>query len=70
VISGTDRRGLLTGFRHFFGGSVSPGASTGRRGPVLTDRQAEALFDRYCRLRFAGSFKLYKIYGRAAAFSG
>lgn len=70
VASPGQRRRLLAGFKSFFGASVAPAGGSGRRGPVLTDRQADAVLGRFCRLRFAGAFKLYKLYGRAAAFGG
>jgi hypothetical protein len=41
-----------------------------RPGPVLSDKQAYDVLQGYCKLPFAGAFKLYKIYGRAAAFAG
>jgi hypothetical protein len=40
------------------------------RGSVLDDKDAYNLFDRYCANQFARGFKLYKLYERAAAFSG
>ena len=40
------------------------------RGRVLDDDQAYDLLEGQCEPEFAGAFKLYKIYGRAAAFLG
>jgi hypothetical protein len=66
---GDGRRQLLVGFKSFFGARVDAASTSGQRGSVLGDKRAVQLFDRYCRLSFAGRFKLYKIYGRAAAFT-
>jgi hypothetical protein len=67
VLPDAGRRKVLAAFRSFFGASV-PGAPS-MRGPVLSNKQAQSLFTSYCRQSFAGAFKLYKIYGRAAAFT-
>ena len=37
---------------------------------MLDDEKAYDLFDSYCENEFARGFKLYKLYARAAAFSG
>jgi hypothetical protein len=66
VLSQSQRQSLLAGLRTFFGGPVDP---THGRGQVLSDTQANALLSQYCSRSFAGAFKLYKIYGRAAAFT-
>jgi hypothetical protein len=66
---GPGRQQLLAGYKSFFGGQVDAASSTGQRGTALGDKRAAQVFDSYCRLAFAGRFKLYKIYGRAAAFS-
>jgi hypothetical protein len=55
--------------RRFFGAPVDSAGAPGANGPVLTNRQARTLFRGYCRQPFAGPFKLYKLYGRAAAFT-
>jgi hypothetical protein len=60
---------LLASLGDFFGAPVDGADTRGRRGPVLTTDQASQLFDSYCGQAFAGAFKLYKIYGRAAAFT-
>src|SRR5262249_52447641 len=39
-------------------------------GAVLGDKQAYNLLNQSCQASFARGFKLYKLYGRAAAFSG
>jgi hypothetical protein len=42
-------------------GSVEP--------PDLSDDQAMQLFDNQCRASYAASFRLYKLYARAATFA-
>jgi hypothetical protein len=37
---------------------------------VIDDKDAYNLFNRYCEHEFARGFKLYKLYERAAAFTG
>lgn len=61
------RLGTIGAIRDFTGGSVS---GTGGSGATLSDDRAYDLFENYCRNDFARGFKLYKLYGRAAAFSG
>ena len=39
-------------------------------GTVLSDAEATRLFNTYCSRSYAGSFTLYKLYARAAAFTG
>ena len=58
---------LLAGMRGVFGGQVD-GAGHGN-GQILSDAEAAQLLSNACRPRWAGRFKLYKIYGRAAAFT-
>jgi hypothetical protein len=67
--SGTveERFGTIRGIRQFLGGPV-PG--TGGTGRSLDDEQAYELFEGWCRNELARGFKLYKLYARAAAFSG
>jgi len=60
-----EHRSLLAAMRAFFGAE----ADNGQRGPVLSDQQAEQLFSGACRPAYAKAFKLYKLYGRAAAFT-
>jgi hypothetical protein len=36
--------------------------------PALTDEEAEELFDGACRPRYAGGFRLYKLYARGVGF--
>ena len=49
---------------------LNEGSSELYRGRVLDDEQAYDLLEEQCKPEFAGAFKLYKIYGRAAAFFG
>lgn len=65
----SERASLLVGLKRFFGARVDASNTAGQRGAVLSDAQAARVFANYCRQSFAGSFKLYKIYGRAAAFT-
>ena len=46
------------------------GAPTGTAGRTLPDDEAYEVFQRFCEKDYAAAFKLYKIYVRAAAFSG
>ena len=57
---------LLAGMRAVFGGPV---AGTAGHGQVLADDTAGRLLDRACKPPYAARFKLYKLYGRAAAFT-
>jgi hypothetical protein len=62
-----ERLGTIAQLTDFAG---DPVAGTKGRGPTLGDDEAYDLIDGYCKLEFAGAFKLYKLYTRAAAFSG
>ena len=62
-----ERLGTIRQLREFLGAPV-PGTSG--TGPVLEDEQAYDLFEDRCDREAARGFKLYKIYARAAAFSG
>lgn len=62
-----ERLGTVRQIRAFISGPV-PG--TGGRGVVLDDDYAYDLFERACSSDIARGFNLYKIYVRAAAFSG
>jgi hypothetical protein len=68
-IHGAQRSQLVASMRDFFGGPVDGGGAPGERGSTLTDAAATRLFDSYCAQPFASAFKLYKLYGRAAAMS-
>lgn len=62
-----ERLGTIGQIRNFNAGDV-PGTTS--PGPTLDDQKAYDLFENYCSNDFARAFKLYKLYGRAAAFSG
>ena len=62
-----ERFGTVRDIREFAGGPVGPPPG---RGAVLEDDKAYKLFESYCAKDFASHFKLYKLYTRAAAFSG
>jgi hypothetical protein len=62
-----ERLGTIEQIREFVGGPV---AGTKGRGVALDDEEAYELFENYCENEFARGFKLYKLYSRAAAFSG
>jgi len=63
------RLGAVAKLRNFAGGPV--GSSAGiQNGPVLDDRQAYGILERYCSHYYARGFKLYKLYTHAAAFVG
>ncbi|MGH2923696.1 MAG: hypothetical protein ACRDKH_06690 [Solirubrobacterales bacterium] len=62
-----ERLGTIASIRDYTGGDV---AGAGAAGRVLPDDRAYDLFENYCENEFARGFKLYKLYGRAAAFSG
>ncbi|HYU62045.1 MAG TPA: hypothetical protein VEK39_14915 [Solirubrobacterales bacterium] len=62
-----ERLGTIEQLRNFVGGEV---AGSGGRGVVLDDEDAYQLFENTCANEYARGFKLYKLYSRAAAFSG
>jgi hypothetical protein len=67
-----ERLGTIKQLDDFAGGAVvgnSASAPAGR-GAVLDDDHAYDLLDSYCKQEFAQGFKLYKLYQRAAGFSG
>jgi hypothetical protein len=49
---------------------INTGQSEVYRGKILGDDQAYDILEAQCEPEFAGAFKLYKLYGRAAAFVG
>lgn len=53
--------------REFSGGPVG---EIDARGKVLDDEDAYDLLERFCAADYAAKFKLYKLYVRAAAFTG
>jgi hypothetical protein len=66
------RLGTIHDLRNFAGGPVvgNNASSPSGTGAVLDDKKAYDLFNGYCKESFARGFKLYKLYERAAAFSG
>jgi hypothetical protein len=66
------RLGTIHELKDFAGGPVvgNNASSPSGTGAVLDDKQAYDLFNSYCKESFARGFKLYKLYERAAAFSG
>ena len=66
------RLGTIKQLRDFAGGPVvgNNASSPSGTGPVLDDQEAYDLFNGWCRADFARGFKLYKLYVRAAAFTG
>jgi hypothetical protein len=62
-----ERLGTIDAIREFTGGPIAGSPASGR---ILSDEDAYDLFENYCANEFARGFKLYKLYGRAAAFSG
>jgi hypothetical protein len=66
------RLGTIAQLKGFASGPIigNNASSPAGRGSVLDDKTAYNLFNRYCDQSFAQAFKLYKLYERAAAFSG
>jgi hypothetical protein len=62
-----ERFGSIEQIREFTGGPVG---ETGATGAVLSDERAYDLFEATCSNEYARGFKLYKVYGRGAAFGG
>jgi hypothetical protein len=68
-----ERLGTIRQLKNFAGGEVLGGTGTTAQvgtGAVLADKKAYELLDNACKVGFAQGFKLYKLYERAAAFSG
>jgi hypothetical protein len=61
------RLGTIEQLKNYIGAPV-PG--TEGSGGTLDDDRAYDLFENYCANEYARGFKLYKLYSRAAAFSG
>jgi hypothetical protein len=61
-----ERQGTIRQLRGFAGGPV--GESPGLHGATLDDDAAYQVLEDSCRHDYARSFKLYKLYTRAAAF--
>jgi hypothetical protein len=66
------RLGTLQQIKDFAGGPIvgNNANSPSGHGAVLDDKDAYNLFNRWCSQSFARGFKLYKLYERAAAFTG
>jgi hypothetical protein len=66
------RLGTIRELRGFAGGQVVGGGADPQSGTgaVIDDEKAYDLFQNYCGNELARGFKLYKLYERAAAFSG
>lgn len=66
------RLGTIQQLRNFASGPIvgNNASSPSGTGSVLDDKQAYDLFNRWCEQSFARGFKLYKLYERAAAFTG
>lgn len=66
--SGVDERlATVKQLTDFAGGPVG---EIDARGAILDDDQAYDLIEAQCEAEYAGAFKLYKLYTRAAAFTG
>jgi hypothetical protein len=67
-----ERLGTIEQLEGFASGPVvgNNASSPSGTGSVLDDKQAYDLFNRWCEQSFAQGFKLYKLYERAAAFTG
>jgi len=66
------RLGTIEQLKGFASGPVvgNNASSPSGTGSVLDDKDAYDLFNRWCEQSFARGFKLYKLYERAAAFTG
>jgi hypothetical protein len=66
------RLGTIKQLKDFAGGPIvgNDATSPSGTGAVLDDKDAYDLFNSYCAHSFSRGFKLYKLYERAAAFSG
>jgi hypothetical protein len=68
----SQRLGTIKQLKNFAGGPIlgNDATSPSGSGAVLDDKDAYSLFNSYCAQSFSSGFKLYKLYERAAAFSG
>jgi hypothetical protein len=66
------RLGTIKELKNFAGGPVvgNNASSPSGTGSVIDDEKAYDLFNNWCKQSFARGFKLYKLYERAAAFTG
>lgn len=68
--TGKQRDALLTSLYAFYVQTIGGSGNTpAGPGPTITAKQAATVFDNYCSQPYASAFKLYKLYGRAAAFA-
>ena len=67
--SDDQRKAMVAALGRFAGGPVGSSAAL-QRGPVLDDDRGYKVLESYCSRYFARGFKLYKLYERAAAFTG
>jgi hypothetical protein len=67
-----ERLGTIQQLKDFAGGPVigNNASSPSGTGSVLDDKKAYDLFEGWCSQSYARGFKLYKLYTRAAAFTG
>jgi hypothetical protein len=66
---GAGRAALVARVTAFAGGVVNAGAYDVGTGATLTPARATALYDSWCRQRYASGFLLYKLYTWSAGFS-
>jgi hypothetical protein len=66
------RLGTIEQLKGFAGGAIvgNNASSPSGTGAVLDDKDAYNLFNGWCEQSYARGFKLYKLYERAAAFTG
>ena len=66
------RLGTIKQLKGFAGGPIigNNASSPSGTGSVLDDKKAYDLFNGWCSQSYARGFKLYKLYERAAAFTG
>jgi hypothetical protein len=66
------RLGTIKQLKDFAGGPIvgNNASSPSGTGAVLADKDAYNLFNGWCAQSYARGFKLYKLYERAAAFTG
>lgn len=66
------RLGTIQQLKDFAGGPIvgNNASSPSGTGSVLDDKKAYDLFNGWCEQSYARGFKLYKLYLRAAAFTG
>lgn len=65
LMDDTHRDAMVKGLKGFFGAHVD---QPGMLGQYLPAADATKLLDGYCAPRYADNFRLYRLYGDAAAF--